>query len=60
MSSTPSIWATRHIGVEPGISQRVISHGMSPTTVPGATTKNAAEAAAAFDVCMFYPPSTSL
>jgi len=49
ISSTPSTWATRHIGVEPVIYHRVISHGMRPTTEPGATRKNAAEVAAAFD-----------
>ena len=34
-------------GLDPGISQWVISHGPSPTNVPGATTKNAAEPSAA-------------
>ncbi len=48
MNTTPS--TTRNGGLDPGISQWVISHGPSPTKVPGATTKNAAELSAAVEV----------
>jgi hypothetical protein len=44
-SNAPS--ATRSGGLGSGISQRVISHGPSPTNVPGAATKNAADPSAA-------------
>ena len=37
-------------GLNPGISQWVISQGPSPTNVPGATTKKTAEPIAAVEV----------
>lgn len=48
ISATPKI--TRNGGLDPGISQRVINHGPSPTKVPGATTKKAADPTAAAEV----------
>src|ERR1700757_1391121 len=58
ISTTPS--TIRQVGVEPAISQWVISHGKRPTTVPGATTKNAADAIAAVDLCMFIDLSVGV
>jgi len=48
MSTTPN--TTRTVGLDSGISQWVTNHGPSPTKVPGATTKNAAELSAAVEV----------
>ena len=48
MSTTPR--TTRNGGLDPGISQWVINQGPSPTNVPGATTKKAAEPTAAVEV----------
>ena len=48
MNTTPK--TTRSGGLDPGISQWVISHGPSPTKVPGATTKKAADPSAAVEV----------
>src|SRR5579859_8265453 len=48
MNTTPM--TTRSGGLDPGICQCVINQGPSPTNVPGATTKNAADPIAAVDV----------
>ena len=48
MSTTPR--TTRSSGPDPGISQWVISQGPSPTNVPGAATKKAADPTAAVEV----------
>jgi len=48
MNTTPS--TTRNGGLDPGISQWVINHGPSPTNVPGAATKKAADPTAAVEV----------
>src|SRR6201988_2336643 len=48
ISTIPKI--TRKGGLDPGISKRVINQGPSPTNVPGATTKKAAEPTAAVEV----------
>lgn len=48
MNATPR--ATRSGGLDAGMCQWVINHGPSPTNVPGATTKNAAELTAAVGV----------
>jgi hypothetical protein len=48
MNSTPN--TIRIVGLDPGISQWVINHGPSPTKVPGAATKKAADPAAAVEV----------
>src|SRR5262249_40016406 len=50
ISSRPRTLATHQPGVAPGISHRVLSQGITPTTVPGATRKNAVEPAAAVEV----------
>ncbi len=48
MNATPRI--TRSGGLDSGISHRVINHGPSPTNVPGAATKKAADPTAAVEV----------
>jgi hypothetical protein len=48
ISTTPR--TTRNGWLDPEISQRVINQGPSPTNVPGATTKKAAEPTAAVEV----------
>lgn len=48
MRTTPT--TIRQAGLAPGTAQWVISQGPTPTNVPGAATKNAAEPSAALDV----------
>jgi hypothetical protein len=48
MSTTPN--TMRNGGLDPGMSQWVINQGPSPTKVPGAATKKAAEPTAAVEV----------
>src|SRR5437588_9107846 len=51
-STAPTIRAAPHPGSGRRNRHRVISHGIRPTAVPGATTKNPAETSVALDLCM--------